>query len=65
LTAIKYIFLDRQKIRNSDAMLQKTKEAEMQAVIPPKKNRKAQRDYDKYIHRLRHLVGNAFPRLKR
>jgi hypothetical protein len=30
----------------SDAMLQKTKEAGMRAVIPPRKNRKARRDDD-------------------
>jgi transposase len=37
----------------------------MTAVIPPKKNRKEQRDYDKYIYKLRHLVENAFLVLKR
>jgi len=34
-------------------------------VIPPKKNRKAQREYDKDIYRVRHLVENAFLHLKR
>ena len=34
-------------------------------VIPSKKNRKEQRDYDKYLYRLRHLVENAFLTLKR
>ncbi len=34
-------------------------------MIPPKKNRKEQRDYDKYIYRYRHLVENAFLDLKR
>jgi len=33
-------------------------------VIPPKKNRKDQRDYDTYLYRLRHLVENAILRLK-
>jgi len=36
----------------------------MQVVIPPKKNRKEQRGYDKYLYRLRHLVENAFLQLK-
>ena len=36
-----------------------------EAVIPPKKNRKAQRSYDKHIYRIRHLVENAFLHLKR
>ena len=34
-------------------------------VIPPKKNRKEQREYDKEIYKLRHLVENAFAILKR
>ena len=34
-------------------------------VIPPKKNRKVQRDYDKEIYKFRHFVENAFAVLKR
>jgi transposase len=34
-------------------------------VIPPKKNRTIQRDYDKYLYKLRHLVENAILHLKR
>jgi hypothetical protein len=34
----------------------------MQVVIPPKKNRKVQRLYDKHLYR--HLVENAFMHLK-
>jgi transposase len=34
-------------------------------VIPPKKNRKVTREYDKYLYKLRHLVENAFLHLKR
>jgi len=37
----------------------------MSVVIPPKANRKVQRDYDKYLYALRHLVENAFLHLKR
>jgi len=37
----------------------------MEIVIPPKKNRKVQRDYDKALYKLRHLVENAFLALKR
>ena len=37
----------------------------MEPVIPPKKNRKVQRAYDKELYRLRHLVENAFLHLKR
>ena len=39
--------------------------AGMQIVIPPKKNRKEQRQYDKYLYKLRHLVENCFLVLKR
>ncbi len=34
-------------------------------VIPPKKNRKVQREYDRYLYKIRHLVENAFLWLKR
>ncbi len=37
----------------------------METVIPPKKNRKEQRQYDKYLYKLRHLVENCFLVLKR
>ena len=33
-------------------------------VIPPKKNRRDQREYDKYLYKLRHLVENEFLHLK-
>jgi len=42
------------------AILQK-----MNVVIPPKANRKEQREYDMYLYKLRHLVENAFLHLKR
>lgn len=32
--------------------------------IPPKKNRKQQREYDRHLYKLRHLVENAFLHLK-
>jgi len=37
----------------------------IEAVIPSKRNRKVQRDYDRYLYKLRHLVENAFLHLKR
>jgi transposase len=37
----------------------------MQVVIPPKRNRRHQREYDKYLYKVRHLVENAFLHLKR
>ena len=42
-------------------MLEKAK---VQAVIPPKANRKEQRDYDKEMYKWRHLIENLFQKLK-
>ena len=36
----------------------------MKVVIPPKRNRKEQRSFDKELYKLRHLVENAFLRIK-
>ena len=49
---------------DTDEVIDLAQEAGMQVVIPPKKNRKEQREYDKYLYRLRHLVENAFLHLK-
>jgi len=37
----------------------------MKPVIPPKKNRRVARRYDKELYKARHLVENAFLHLKR
>ncbi|WP_197228610.1 transposase [Bacillus thuringiensis] len=34
-------------------------------LILPRKNRNEQREYDKHLYKLRHLVENAFLKLKR
>ena len=34
--------------------------AGMKVVIPPRKNRKEQCEYDHYLYKIRHLVENAF-----
>lgn len=39
--------------------------AGMEIVIPAKRNRKEQRDYDHYLYRPRHLVENVFLHLRR
>jgi transposase len=49
---------------DSDAIVQQAESAGMQVVIPPRSNRKQPREYDKHIYSLRHLVENAFLRLK-
>ena len=50
---------------NTDEIVEMAIRTAMTPVIPPKKNRKAQRNYDKYVYKLRHLVENAFLHLKR
>jgi transposase len=50
---------------DSDAIIEQAKIQGMQAQIPPRKNRKAMRDYDEYLYRQRHLVENAFLHIKR
>ena len=50
---------------DSDSIVEQAKAQGMQSEIPPKKNRKTQRIYDKDLYKLRHLVENAFLELKR
>ena len=50
---------------DSDAIVEQAKKQGMNAVIPPRKNRKEQRAYDKDLYKHRHLVENAFLHLKR
>ncbi len=40
------------------------REAGKAAVIPPRRDRKAQRDYDRDLYQARHLVENFFGKLK-
>ena len=40
------------------------REAGIEVCIPPKKNRKVQRAYDKELYKWRHIVENAFLMLK-
>ena len=50
---------------DSDAIVKQAENQGMKVVIPPRKNRKIQREYDKEIYKLRHLVENAFLHIKR
>jgi transposase len=50
---------------DTNAIIEAARAAGMQVVIPPKKNRIEQREYDKDLYKLRHLVENAFLVLKR
>jgi transposase len=49
---------------DSDAIVEQAQQQGMQAQIPPRKNRKEPRSYDKHLYKLRHLVENAFLHLK-
>ena len=49
---------------DTDAILEQAKNQGMKPIIPPKRNRKEQREYDKELYKLRHLVENAFLHLK-
>jgi transposase len=50
---------------DTDAIIEQAVSQNIAVVIPPKKNRKHQRQYDKALYKLRHLVENAFLHLKR
>ena len=49
---------------DSDAIVAAALARGINPVIPPRSNRKAARDYDKALYKLRHLVENAFRHLK-
>jgi transposase len=50
---------------DTNAILEQAAKQGMRPVIPPRKHRKVQREYDRYLYQLRHLVENAFLHLKR
>ncbi len=49
---------------DTNAILEYTQEHGITVVIPPKCNRKVQREFDKELYKLLHLVENAFLYLK-
>ena len=58
-----YLLAD--KAYDTNGILEQARQQGMEVVIPPKKDRKEQRAYDKHIYRHHHLVENAFLHLKR
>ena len=50
---------------DTDAVLERAASQGMAPVIPPKRKRKDQRNYDKELYKARHLAENAFLHLKR
>jgi transposase len=49
---------------DSDKIIKRASDQGMKPVIPPKRNRKIQRPYDVDLYKLRHIIENAFLRLK-
>ena len=49
---------------DTNAILEQAAQQGINCVIPPKKNRIDQREYDKYLYKIRHLVENAILHLK-
>ena len=58
----KYLLADRGY--DTDTVINQAATQGMSPVIPPKRNRKEQREYDKHLYKIRHLVENAFLMLK-
>ena len=52
------------KAFDTDWLLQDLNQRGATAVIPPKENRKIQRDYDVEVYKWRHLVENYFAKIK-
>ncbi len=52
------------KAFDADGLLEELDERGASAVIPPKSNRKRQRDFDKEAYKWRHLVENHFAKIK-
>ena len=52
------------KAYDTNEIIATAQEMGMEAVIPPKSNRKEKRDYDRALYKLRHLVENGFLEFK-
>ena len=61
--AAKYLLADRGYDTNE--IISKALSVGMQAIIPPKRNRKHQREYNEHLYKVRHLVESSFLHLKR
>lgn len=49
---------------DSDALIKDVAAKGIEAVIPPKKNRKEQREYDRHLYRERHLIECFIGKIK-
>ncbi|MBN8710596.1 MAG: transposase, partial [Verrucomicrobia bacterium] len=50
---------------DTNSILEQAARQGMTSVIPPRKRRRVQRDYDRHLYKLRHLVENTFLHIKR
>ena len=50
---------------DTNAIIQEAISRKMEVIIPPKKNRKLQREYNHTIYKYRHKIENTFLKLKR
>lgn len=57
-----YLMAD--KAYDTNALLETLADRGTEPVIPPRRHRKDQRPYDKDLYKLRHLIENAFLKLK-
>jgi transposase len=53
------------KAYDTNALIAMLKEATIEVVIPPTKNRKEQREYNSALYQGRHVIENVFCQLKR
>ncbi len=58
-----YLLADR--AYDTDQFLQYVDKKGIQSVIPPQRNRKLKREYDKHLYKLRYLAENAILHFKR
>ena len=64
MAGIKADYLLADRGYDAQCIIEQAKQQGMAPVIPPRKNRKEQRDYDRHLYKIRHLVENAFLDLK-
>ena len=64
IEGIGYECLFADKAYDTDAIICAARSAGRKVVIPPKMKRIEKRAYDKHLYKLRHLVENAFLRMK-
>ena len=52
------------KAYDTNALLDVLERRKTEAVIPPKRNRKVRREFDRYLYKLRHIIENTFLKFK-